>query len=122
MLPWWARNAIVFGQFIPFTTSSSLALWQGAHPAGGMQYQQPPPEWALAGEFAGAKMASAAAWDVIAADPLGYLQRCLTKLPKKFFMPNWAIEQLVFAKGQPWPGLADSRLARLGPSVRDRRR
>lgn len=117
MLPWSARNAILFGQFIPFTTSSSLALWQGAHPGGGMQYQQPPAEWARAGEFAAAKMARAAAWDIIAADPLGYLQRCLAKLPKKFFMPNWAIEQLVFAKGQPWPALAESRLARMGPTL-----
>ncbi len=117
MLPWWARNAIVFGQFIPFTTSSSLAFWQGAHPAGGMQYQQPPSEWARAGEFAAAKMARAAAWDIVAADPLGYLQRCLAKLPRKFFMPNWAIEQLVFAKGQPWPALADSRMARMGPTL-----
>ena len=117
MLPWWARNALTFGHFIPFTTSSGLALWQGAHPSGGMQYQMPPPEWARAGELAGAELARAAAWDIIAADPLCYVQRSLAKFPKKFFMPNWAIDQLVFATGQPWPELARFYWFRMAPTL-----
>ncbi|MCY7398893.1 MAG: glycosyltransferase family 39 protein [Sphingomonas bacterium] len=117
MLPWWVRNAITFGQFIPFTSSSGLALWQGAHPAGGIQYHPPPPEWARAGEFAGEKMARSAAWDVITADPLGYVQRCLAKFPKIFFLANWAIDQLIFAKGQPWPELVRSYWIRMGPTL-----
>ena len=117
MLPWWVRNAFMFGQFIPLTTSSGLALWQGAHPSGGMQYQLPPPEWAQAGEFAAARLARSAAWDIIASDPLGYLQRCLVKFPRKFFMANWAIDQLVFAKGQPWPELARSWWLRMAPTL-----
>ena len=117
LVPWWVRNAITFGQFIPFTTSGGLALWQGAQPSGGMIYRLPPPEWARAGELAGRELARSTAWDIIAADPVGYVQRCIAKFPKVFFMPNWAIDQLVFAEGHPWPELSRSRLLRWGPTL-----
>ena len=117
MLPWWARNAVAFGQFIPFTSSGGLSLWVGAHPSGGMQWQLPPPEWGQGGELAAEQSARAAAWQVIAADPLGYLTRCLAKFPTSFFKSNWAIDQLVFAGGQPWPSLARSQLLRFGPTL-----
>ena len=117
MLPWWARNALAFGQFIPFTSSGGLSLWVGAHPSGGMQWQLPPPEWAQRGELAAGRSARDAAWQVIAADPLGYLTRCLAKFPASWFKSNWAIDQLVFAGGQPWPALARSQLLRFGPTL-----
>ena len=117
MLPWWARNAAVFGQFIPFTSSGGLSLWQGAHPAGGMQWQLPPPEWGRGGEMAAEQSARSAAWQVIAGDPVGYVQRCLAKLPASFFTSNWAIDQLVFAAGQPWPALARSQVLRFVPTL-----
>ena len=117
MLPWWVRNAVVFGQFIPFTSSGGLSLWQGAHPGGGMQWQLPPPEWGRGGELGAEQSARAAAWQVIAGDPLGYIQRCLAKFPTSFLLSNWAIDQLVFAAGQPWPGMARSQLLRFGPTL-----
>lgn len=117
MLPWWVRNAFTFGAFIPFTSSGGLALWQGAHPGGGMQYQAPPAAWAQAGEFAAAQLAQSAAWQVIMADPFGYVQRCLAKFPTSFLMSNWAIDQLVFATGQPWPALARAQWLRLAPML-----
>ena len=117
LLPWWARNAITFGSFIPFTSSGGLALWQGAHPAGGMQFQPPPSSWAHTGELAAAQLAQSAAWQTITSDPLGYVQRCLAKLPASFVMTNWAVDQLVFATGQPMPGLARSTVLRLAPTM-----
>ncbi len=117
MLPWWVRNAITFGSFIPFTSSGGLALYQGAHPAGGMHYQHLPVSWLRAGEFAAAQLAHSAAWQIITDDPLGYAIRCLAKFPTSFVMSNWAVDQLVFAEGQPFPGLARSNLLRLAPTV-----
>ena len=117
MLPWWARNALAFGQFIPFTSSGGLSLWVGAHPSGGMQWQLPPPEWGQRGELGAGQAARDAAWQVIAADPLGYLQRCLAKFPASWFKSNWAIDQLVFADGQPWHALARSQLLRFAPTL-----
>jgi 4-amino-4-deoxy-L-arabinose transferase-like glycosyltransferase len=117
LVPWWVRNWVVFDAFVPLTTSSGLALWQGAHPAGGMHFEMPPAAWAKMGELAAAQAAQSAAWHMIMADPLGYVQRCLLKLPASFFKTNWAVDQLVFAKGQPFPQLARSVMLRLGPTV-----
>jgi hypothetical protein len=117
MLPWWIRNAIAMHAFIPLTTSSGLALWQGAHPAGGMIYQPKPAAWMKISELEEARQASAAAWHIIWSDPAGYIQRCLAKLPTSFFMTNWAVDQLVFAPGQPYPSLARSTALRIGPAI-----
>ncbi|MBN1826931.1 MAG: glycosyltransferase family 39 protein [Candidatus Eisenbacteria bacterium] len=34
MLPWWTRNYIVHGSFVPFVTSGGLNFWGGNHAAG----------------------------------------------------------------------------------------
>lgn len=117
MLPWWLRNALVFGTFIPLTSSGGLALWEGAHPSGGVVWKPPPKEWTQLTELAAAQVASAEAWRVILADPMGYLGRCLAKFPSSFFYSNWAVDQLVYAKGQRWPWLGQSTLLRLGPTI-----
>ena len=117
MIPWWVRNAIVFGQFVPFTTSSGLALWVGAQPDGGMVWKLPPPEWSRSGELEASRLAGAEAWRIIASDPAGYVARCLAKFPASFLRSNWAIDQLVLASGQPWPRLANSVLLRFGPTL-----
>ena len=117
MLPWWLRNALVFGQFVPFTTSSGLALWVGAQPDGGMVWKLPPPEWSRTGELEASRLAAAEAWRIVAADPVGYIARCLAKFPASFLNSNWAIDQLVLAAGQPWPRLANSVLLRFGPTL-----
>jgi hypothetical protein len=116
MIPWWVRNAIVFGQFVPFTTSGGLALWVGAQPDGGMVWKLPPPEWSRAGEIAASRIAATEAWRIITADPMGYVLRCLAKFPATFLETNWAIDQLVLVTGQPWPKLANSALLRAGPT------
>lgn len=117
MLPWWVRNWAVFGRFIPFTSSGGLALWVGAHPSGGMVWQLPPSEWAAAGELEAGRLAAAEAWRVIAADPAGYIARCLAKFPLSFFQTNWAIDQLLLAPDAPHKSLAQSALLRLGPTL-----
>ena len=117
MLPWWVRNALLFDRFIPFTSSGGLSLWEGAQPSGGMVWRQPPAQWALAGEIEAGKLAAAEAWRIIAADPVGYVLRCLAKLPRSFFMSNWAIDQLRFAQGQRWPALASSAWLRIVPTI-----
>ena len=116
MLPWWVRNALVFGQFIPFTTSGGLALWVGAQPDGGMVWKLPPPEWSGAGEIEASRLAATEAWRIIAADPAGYISRCMAKFPASFFKNNWAINQLVLTPGQPVPHLARSAILRAGPT------
>ena len=117
MMPWWIRNAVLFGAFVPLTTSGGLALWVGAQPDGGMVWKLPPPQWSLAGEVGYSRLAAAEAMRIIADDPLGYLARCLAKLPRSFFTTNWAIDQLVLAPDAHWLAGAQSRLAREGPTM-----
>jgi 4-amino-4-deoxy-L-arabinose transferase-like glycosyltransferase len=117
MLPWWVRNALVFGQFIPLTTSGGLAFWEGAHPGGGVVWQLPPKAWNQLGELQAMRAATAEAWRIILADPIGYIARCLAKFPSSFFYSNWAVDQLVNARGQRWPWLGHSLLLRFGPTM-----
>lgn len=117
MLPWWIRNWAIFGEFIPFTTSGGLALWVGAHPGGGMVWRLPPPEWAMAGELEAGRLAAAEAWRIIAADPAGYIIRCLAKLPSSLFQTNWAIDQLVLPADAPQHRLSKSMSMRIGPTL-----
>lgn len=117
MLPWWIRNALVFQQFIPLTTSSGLSLWVGAQPDGGVVWRAPPKSFGVGGEIESNRMAAAAAWGVIENDPLGYLGRCLVKFPGSFFYSNWAVDQLLLAKGQRWPWLIQSTMLRFGPTL-----
>lgn len=117
MLPWWIRNAMLFGQFVPLTTSGGLALWVGAQPDGGMVWKMPPPEWGRHGELALSDIAAAEARRIIAADPLGYVARCLAKFPRSFFTTNWAIDQLILAPQAPWPELAQRMRLRAIPTL-----
>lgn len=115
--PWWIRNALVFGQFVPLTSSGGLALWVGAQPNGGVVWHAPPRSWWSLGEMEAARVAASEAWRIIFADPMGYVARCLTKFPRSFFYSNWAIDQLVLARGQRWPFLSDSNFLRFGPTL-----
>lgn len=117
VLPWWIRNALVFGQFVPLTSSGGLALWVGAQPDGGVIWKAPPRMWWGLGELEAARVAAAEGWRLILADPLGYIVRCLTKFPRSFFYSNWAVDQLLLAKGQRWPGLIESNFLRFGPTL-----
>ena len=117
MVPWWVRNALVFDQFVPLTTSAGLALWVGADPTGGMVWKAPLAEWANAGEVQAARLAAAEAWRTIAADPAGYVIRCLAKFPRSFFTTNWAIDQLILAPDAPRPDLAHSIRLRAVPTL-----
>jgi hypothetical protein len=117
LTPWWIRNALVFGQFVPLTSSGGLALWVGAQPSGGVVWQAPPKSWWALGEMEAARVAAAEAWRTIIANPLGYFARCLIKFPRSFFYSNWAIDQLILAKGQRWPWLIQSNFLRYGPTL-----
>ena len=117
MLPWWIRNALVFGQFIPLTTSGGLALWVGVQPDGGVVWQAPPKNWKTVSEIEANRLATVDAWQIIQSDPLGYLGRCLVKFPGSFFYSNWAIDQLLLAKHQRWPWMIHSTSLRFGPTI-----
>lgn len=79
MLPWWVRNGIVFGAFVPLTSASGISLWIGNNPeATGNWMPQPAflrglPELDYANRLA----ALAKAW--IIGHPLDFIRLTLAK-------------------------------------------
>lgn len=79
MLPWWVRNWLVFGVFMPLTSAGGLSLWVGnnAHATGNwMQY---PDELRDMPEIAAGKRAGALALAWIRSDPVGFVRLTATK-------------------------------------------
>ena len=111
MLPWWVRNAIVFGQFVPFTTSGGLALWVGAQPDGGMVWKLPPAEWSRAGELEASKLARRRPGGSSSPIRAAMCCACIAKFPASFLNSNWAIDQLVLRQVSPGPGWRTRRFS-----------
>ena len=84
LVPWWIRNWLVFGQFVPLTTSGPSGLWIGATPTGSGSWVQLPRRFLSGGELESARAFSAEAWRIIAADPIRYLIHCFAKIPTAF--------------------------------------
>lgn len=117
IIPWWARNFVLFHQFVPLTTSGGRSLWVGSLPGGGAAWTPYPAGWASLPELAFDAQARAAALANIAADPLGWLGRCLIKFPASYLRPHYALGVLSLLQPSPWPGLFGHRLLLLIPSA-----
>ena len=117
LLPWWIRNYWLFDAFVPLTTSGGQALWVGAQPSGGFRWRPYPLAWYGQSELQLNHTAASAAWRIIADDPLGYLQRCLVKLPASFLRPNLSVLNLAYMEPPKWPGLLRSRAVQLVPML-----
>lgn len=71
MLPWWFRNWMIFGAFVPLTTSSGYGLWLGAFAD---HRWIPLPARLLAGDELGiSRAASLEAWRQIGANPIRFV-------------------------------------------------
>lgn len=82
MLPWWVRNWLVFGMFVPLTSAGGLSLWVGnnAHATGNwMEY---PPELRDLPEITVGKRAGVLAVEWIRSDPVGFVRLTLTKFAR----------------------------------------
>jgi len=80
LAPWWLRNALLFGQFVPLTTAGGAGLWVGATPLGDDGWVQTPAMLRIGDELTMSAAMGEEARRIIAADPLGYLARCFGKV------------------------------------------
>ena len=90
ILPWWIRNFLVFGQFVPLTSGSGFALWVGSTPEGnGVKWVPAPPHLLQGNEIerGRAAMAEAVAW--IRANPIEYLHHNVWKLGHSLQGDRW---------------------------------
>ena len=100
MLPWWVRNYIIFGEFVPLTTSGGLSLWVGAFsPTGGWI---PPKETFLVGsEIEIGRLAAREAWLWIQQHPAEYLLHCVMKVVRTLLGVGWALDRLLITTQMP---------------------
>ncbi|WP_242148445.1 glycosyltransferase [Sphingomonas sp. BAUL-RG-20F-R05-02] len=80
MVPWWLRNWLVFGAFVPLTSAGGVSLWVGNNPQATGNWMPPPPQLhGLPERALGPRMSAiAVAW--IKSEPLGFIRLTATKL------------------------------------------
>jgi 4-amino-4-deoxy-L-arabinose transferase-like glycosyltransferase len=90
MAPWWTRNYLELGTFVPFTTTSSLALYAGNTPenpdADALWDYKQLPQMAIPDELARSRALRDAALAHIAEDPAGFVKRATLK-----FIRFWSL-------------------------------
>ena len=100
MLPWWIRNYLIFGQFVPLTTSGGLSLWVGVFsPTGG--WIPPKPSFLVGQELEIGRLAAREAWSWIQQHPFEYLSRCLMKVARTLLGTGWALDRLLITTHMP---------------------
>jgi len=80
MLPWWLRNWLVFGMFVPLTSAGGLSLWVGNNANATGNWMAYPPQLRDLPEITVGKRAGALAVDWIRSDPTGFVRLTLAKL------------------------------------------
>jgi hypothetical protein len=79
LLPWWWRNYLVFGQFVPLTSAGGISLWVGNSPGASGNWQPYPAELTGLPELAYTKAAGAIAWAWMQAHPIEDARLTLAK-------------------------------------------
>ena len=100
VVPWWIRNYLVFGTFVPLTTAAGWSLWIGVFGPDGSWV--PLPQRMLQGdELAVSRIAFLEAWIWISNHPFGYLVHCLEKLIKSLLGVGWNLDRLLQTANLP---------------------
>ena len=79
LLPWWIRNALIFGAFVPLTSAGGYGLWIGNNPDATGHWMPPPPQLYGMAEIAFGKAAAAIAIDWIVQHPMDFVRNTLAK-------------------------------------------
>ncbi|WEK42131.1 MAG: glycosyltransferase [Candidatus Sphingomonas colombiensis] len=79
MLPWWVRNYMIFGQFVPLTSTSGYSLWIGNNPNATGNWEEPPAALYGLPELAYGRAAAGLAWKWIEAHPADFAHITIAK-------------------------------------------
>ena len=80
LMPWWVRNWLVFGAFVPLTSAGGLSLWIGNNPDATGAWMPPPPSLRGLPELEYSRRAAAMAYDWMLAHPVDAARLTLAKL------------------------------------------
>jgi hypothetical protein len=102
LLPWWLRNYIIFGTFVPLTTASGYSFWVGTFSPDGW-WIVPPQRLRVGEELLFSKVSAADAWAWITSHPAEYAKHCLNKLARGLINGWWPVDRLTrMAPAMPW--------------------
>lgn len=111
MAPWWLRNALVLGQFVPLTSAGGISLWIGNHADATGNWMPPPPELRGLSELAYSRRTGAMAMAWITAHPAEFAWLTLTKFVRAAGTAQFGVLRLALAM----PPVAAAWLAALLP-------
>ncbi|MGI8611833.1 MAG: hypothetical protein ACR2KH_06135 [Sphingomicrobium sp.] len=106
VLPWWIRNWLLFGTFVPLTAASGYSLWIGSTPVGDGTYLQAPPSFWHHDEFHMSAALGAEAKRIIASDPVSYFLHCVGKFFRAMFTEGRGVSQIYWAVPHGHAGIA----------------
>jgi 4-amino-4-deoxy-L-arabinose transferase-like glycosyltransferase len=110
MSPWWIRNYLTFGSFIPLTTVTGIQMWVGATRA---HTSNIPLDLLQLPEPQNFKAVGALALEAIAANPIRFVAGSLIELGRGLSFQDFAVQRLMTLT----PELAIEKIRVLIPTV-----
>ena len=106
MLPWWLRNAVLLGAFVPLTSAGGVSLWIGNHAGASGVWEPQPRAWHGLGELAYAARAAAEAKAWMLANPIACLHLNLAKFLRATGAGDFALVRLAAMQPPLAPAIA----------------
>lgn len=94
LLPWWVRNWLVLGAFVPLTSSSGVGLWIGNNPGSTGNWMAPPASWRGLPELEYSRRAGAVARAWITAHPADFVRLTLAKFARSCGIGHFGLVRL----------------------------
>lgn len=109
MLPWWIRNWLLFGMFMPLTSAGGASLWIGNNPDATGNWLPPPEHLRGLPEVIYSKRISAIAVEWIKANPAAFVRLTVTKFVRACGVGSFGVTRLV-AMQPPLPAATAAAL------------
>lgn len=106
LMPWWIRNAVVLGSFVPLTSAGGYGLWIGNNPDATGHWMPPPPQLYGMPEIAFGKAATALALDWIVHHPGAFVRITLAKTVRAWGVGESGASRLAGLRPAIAPALA----------------
>jgi hypothetical protein len=95
MMPWWIRNWLIFGAFVPLTSAGGASLWIGNNPDATGGWLPPPEQLRGTPEIVYGKRIGAIAVDWIKANPVAFVRLTISKFLRACGVAQFGVSRLV---------------------------